>query len=227
MRFILRPSFLFERKGEKKMKRLVFASILGLGLAVALGFGLIPPIEQTASCADCNQQMAQHIKKDFGSFNIECDKLVPDFDYKNLEKCFEDKTYTKIIAKRKPVMNKTRTLFVGEKLGNVFTRQLPRNFWLTGVPLAKKTMTVSFGWEKKQTGFNLREGVTATICAVDKDGKYTSLGTISWDSHEDFDSEGKELKVTDVAGKFLQIEVGVSSNRPLPNKFKYTLEIKN
>src|SRR5688572_33255343 len=56
------------------MKKLATTSIIGLILAIALGFGFIPAAEQKAFCAECETSNSVGIATIFTEFAKECEK---------------------------------------------------------------------------------------------------------------------------------------------------------
>jgi hypothetical protein len=78
------------------MKKLAITSIIGLILAIALGFGFIPAVEQTASCAECESDNQNGIKKAFESFDAECKKRLAAGEDPQTG-CFTSNIYNKVV----------------------------------------------------------------------------------------------------------------------------------
>lgn len=199
------------------MKKLAFTSIFGLALAIALGFGFIPSMDQSASCADCNNDDATVAKVIYDKFTAECAKLIK--DPKVPEKvCLALNTYNKLLPTLKQLAKDNRfgpgdrILFVGEsQIGNLLAG-VNRTFQ-AGAPSPKNTMKVTVN---KTDGGN---GAIVKICTVDKDGKLARVGTINFP--EDSTTGAKSVDVSGVEGKIVRVEV--ASFGSAVKKFKYTL----
>lgn len=199
------------------MKKLAFTSIIGLAIAIALGFGFIPSLEQSASCADCNNDDATVAKVIYDKFNEECSKLVK--DPKVPEKlCLALNTYNKLLPTLKTLAKDNRfgpgdrILFVGESQNGNLVAGINRTFQ-AGAPSPKNTMKVTVN---KTDGGN---GAIVKVCTVDKDGKLARVGTINFP--EDKTTGAKSVDVSGVEGKIVRVEV--ASFGGAAKKFQYTL----
>jgi hypothetical protein len=204
------------------MKRLALTSIFGLAIVAVLGFGLIPSLEQKASCAECdtNNLGVSEAKKVFDSFSEECGKKVDGGD-KETFKCFAVNIYNQLIPIMKTFAKDNRfgpgdrILFIGEtQRGNLFVGA-DRAFQ-SGAPMAKDSLTVTVD---KLRGLN---GATVKICTVDDKGVIKKVGQI--DFAQDLPPEKKSLTVTGVQGKIVRVLVA-SFGGALAN-FKYDLITK-
>jgi len=84
-----------KNKEHKKMKKLAITSIIGLALAIALGFGFIPAVEQTASCAECESDNSSGIRKAFEEFDVQCRVQINVSN--DDERCLVPSVYNKIV----------------------------------------------------------------------------------------------------------------------------------
>lgn len=199
------------------MKRLLVSSVLGLALVAALGFGFIPSMEQSASCADCNSEDASVAKKIYDKFVEECGKLIPNPSVPE-KVCLALDKYNKILPTLKAFAKDNRfgpgdrILFVGEAQNGNLVAGANRTFQ-AGAPSPKNTMKVTVN---KTNGNN---GAIVKICAIDKDGKLSRVGTINF--AEDGSTGAKSADVTGIEGKIIRVEVA-SFGGALKN-FKYTL----
>jgi hypothetical protein len=200
------------------MKRFLVTSILGLSLAAVYGFGLIPALEQSAACADCEAGNLPGIKKAFEAFDAECKKQLEAGEDQR-KGCFVSNTYNKILPVMKNLAKDNRfgpgdrILFIGESQNGNLVAGANRTF-VSGAPSAKNNLTVEVN---KTNGEN---GAIIRVCAVDKDGKVTRVGSFRFEEKE---KDGpKSVTVNGVEGKIIQIEVG-SFGGALRN-FKYTLK---
>ncbi len=199
------------------MKRLVFTSILGLALAAALGFGFIPSMEQSASCADCQADNLPAAKKAFEAFDEQCKKQLADSKEQS-KGCFVSNVFNKILPVLKGLAKDNRfgpgdrILFVGETQNGNLLAGANRTF-LAGAPSPKNTMTVKVN---KTDGGN---GAIVKICAIDKDQKVTRVGTINFE--EKNETGEKSANITGIEGKIIQIEI--ASFGSVAKKFKYSL----
>lgn len=199
------------------MKKPAITSIIGLILAIALGFGFIPGAEQTASCAECESDNLPGIRKSFESFDAECKKqLAAGEDQK--KGCFVSNTYNKIL----PIMKAfgkdnrfgpgDRILFVGETQNGNLLAGANRGFQ-AGIPSDKDSMTVDLN---KIDGGN---GALVKICAVDASGNQTRIGTINFP--ENNTTGKKSATVAGIKGKIVRIDI--HSFGSVAKKFQYTL----
>jgi hypothetical protein len=200
------------------MKKLAITSIFGLVLAIALGFGFIPSMDQSAACADCETDNAAGIKKAFLAFDEECKKqLTAGEDQKG--GCFVSNIYNKIlpivsaIGKDNRFGPGDRLLLVGQPQNGSLLAGTNRSFQ-TVAPLDKDSLTVEVN---KTDGGN---GALIKICAVDEDGKTTRVGTIRFE--EDNETGKKQAVVTGTKGKIVRVDF--NSFGGALKKFKYTLK---
>ncbi len=200
------------------MKKLAITTITGLILAIALGFGFVPAVEQTASCADCNNEDATAAKVIYEKFTEECAKLLK--DPKVPEKvCLAINTYNKLLPTLKALAKDNRfgpgdrILFVGEAQNGNLLAGVNRTFQ-AGAPSPKNTMKVTVN---KTDGGN---GAIVKICAIDKDGKLSRVGTINF--AEDQSTGAKSADITGIEGKIVRVEV--ASFGSAVRKFTYTLK---
>jgi hypothetical protein len=199
------------------MKRLVVTSVLSLVLAAAYGLGFIPSLEQSASCADCNSEDASVAKKIYDKFNEECNKLVPNTAVPE-KVCIALDKYNKILPTLKAFAKDNRfgpgdrILFVGEAQNGNLIAGANRTFQ-AGAPSPKNTMKVTVN---KTDGKN---GAIVKICAVDKDGNLSRVGTINFP--EDDSTGPKSADVSGIEGKIVRVEVASSGG--VTKNFKYTL----
>lgn len=202
------------------MKRLVISSILGLALIAALGFGFIPSLEQSASCADCNNDDKTVAMKIYEKFTEECKKLVPEATTPAKQKaCFVVNTYNKLLPTLKQLAKDNRfgpgerILFVGESQNGNLIAGTNRTFQ-AGAPSPKNTMKVTVN---KTDGGN---GALVKICSIGTDGKITPHGSLKFD--ENNTTGPKSLDVSGLEGRIIRIEV--ASFGGATKKFKYTLQ---
>jgi hypothetical protein len=201
------------------MKKLLVSSILGLALVAALGFGFIPSMEQSASCADCNSDDKTVAMKIYEKFTEECTKLIPDATTPAKQKaCYVVNTYNKLLPKLKALAKDNRfgpgdrILFVGESQNGNLLAGANRTFQ-AGAPSPKNTMKVTVN---KTDGAN---GALVKICSIGADGKITPHGNIKFD--ENNNTGAKSLDVSGLEGRIVRIEV--ASFGKAVAKFKYTL----
>lgn len=199
------------------MKKLAIASIFGLAFAIALGFGFIPGMEQSASCAECESDNLPGIKKAFESFDAECKKqLTAGEDQK--KGCFVSNVYNKLL----PIMTALskdnrfgpgdRILLVGQTQNGNLLAGANRGFQ-TVAPLDKDSLTVKIN---KTDGGN---GAIVKICAVDEKGVQTRVGTLNF--AENNETGEKSVTVNGVQGKIVRVDI--HSFGGVAKKFKYTL----
>lgn len=200
------------------MKRLLVTSVLGLVMAAVYGFGLIPSLEQSAACADCEADNLPVIRKAFDAFDAECKKQLAAGDDQR-KGCFVSNVYNKILPVMKNLAKDNRfgpgdrILFIGESQNGNLVAGANRTF-VAGAPSAKNSLTVEVN---KTNGEN---GAIIRVCAVDKDGKATRVGSFRFEEKE---KDGpKSVTVNGIEGKIIQVEVG-SFGRAVAN-FKYTLK---
>ncbi len=199
------------------MNKLLVSTILGVALMAALGFGLIPSLEQSASCADCNSEDASVAKKIYDKFSEECAKLVPNPAVPE-KVCIALDKYNKILPTLKAFAKDNRfgpgdrILFVGESQNGNLIAGANRTFQ-AGAPSPKNTMKVTVN---KTDGGN---GALVKVCAIDSAGKITSLGSIRFE--ENNDTGAKSVDVTGLEGKIVRVEV--ASFGSAVRKFQYTL----
>lgn len=201
------------------MKRLVTTSVIGLILAIALGFGLVPAAEQTAFCAECETSNSNGIGTIFAEFAKECEKRTAE-GKRELAVCFGKDYYPLIL----PVMvalgrdNRfgpgDRILLIGQTQNGSLVAGANRTF-NTIAPLNKPSLTVTVN---KTDGKN---GAIVKICTVDEKGVQKRVGTINFP--EDSDITGsKSVTVTGTEGKVVVVEV--ASFGSAVRKFAYTVK---
>lgn len=199
------------------MKKLAITSFFGLAFAIATGFGFIPSLEQSASCADCNNDDATVAKKIYDKFTEECAKLIP--NPKIPEKvCIAVQTYNKLLPTLKQLAKDNRfgpgdrILFPGEAQNGLLVAGINRTFQ-AGAPSPKNTMKVTVN---KTDGGN---GALVKVCAIDINGTITKLGSMKFE--EDNKTGAKSIDVSGLEGKIVRVEV--ASFGGALKKFKYTL----
>jgi hypothetical protein len=200
------------------MKKLAITSIFGLALAITFGFGFIPSMEQKAACADCDTDNLPQVQSIFTSFAAECAKLIAD-GKEQPKKCLVANVYNKLVATMK-IFSKDnrfgpgdRILFVGESQNGNLVAGANRTFQ-SGAPMPKDTLTVEVN---KTDG---RSGAIIKICAIDKDGNVSRVGTLNFAENNDTGSQS--TVVTGVEGKVIRIQV--ASFGGLSKMFKYVLK---
>lgn len=200
------------------MKKLAITSIIGLILAVALGFGFIPQAEQTASCAECSSDNLPGVKKAFEAFDEQCKKQLDD-GAKQTKGCFVSNVYNKILPVMKALSKDNRfgpgdrILFVGESQNGNLLAGANRGFQ-SGAPLDKNSLTVEV--DKKDGG----NGAIVQICAADENGTLKRVGTIRFE--ENNETGKKTATVTGVQGKIVRVDI--HSFGGVTKKFQYTLK---
>jgi hypothetical protein len=199
------------------MKKVLFVSITGLAIAIALGFGFVPSLEQSASCADCNNDDTTAAKLIYEKFTAECSKVVG--DTKVPEKvCLAVNTYNKLLPTLKQLAKDNRfgpgdrILFVGESQNGNLLAGTNRTFQ-AGAPSPKNTMKVTVN---KTDGGN---GAIVKICTIEKDGRLARVGTLNF--AEDKSTGPKSVDVSGVEGKIVRVEV--ASFGSAVKRFQYTL----
>ncbi len=200
------------------MKRLVVTSILGLGLAIALGFGFIPSLEQSAACADCEANNLPAARKAFDAFDAECKKQLAAGDDQK-KACFVSNVFNKILPVLKNLAKDNRfgpgdrILFIGESQNGNLVAGANRTF-LAGAPSPKDSLKVEI---TKTNGDN---GGFIRVCSIDSAGTIKSVGTAKFEEKE---ADGtKTINVTGNEGKIIQIEI--ASFGGIAKNFKYPLK---
>ena len=200
------------------MKKLAITSIIGLALAIALGFGFIPAIEQTASCAECAADDVNTIREIFKAFDDECKKLTGASVVDRLA-CLQTQPYNTILQKMRLFSKDNRfgpgdrILFVGESQNGNLLAGANRTFE-SGILLDKDSLNVTVN---KTDG---RNGAIVKICTSDDNGALKRVGTINF--AEDNNTGAKSATVTGVKGKVVRISV--ESFGGVAKTFKYTLK---
>lgn len=200
------------------MKKLVITSIFGLATAIALGFGFIPSMDQSASCAECESDNLPGIKKTFEAFDEQCKKQLAD-GKEQRKACFVSNTYNKILPVMKALGKDNRfgpgdrILFVGETQNGNLVAGANRGFQ-TGAPVDKDSVKIELN---KLDGGN---GAIVKICTVDESGTMKRVGTINFE--ENNETGVKNATVTGVQGKILRVDI--HSFGGVAKKFKYTLK---
>lgn len=198
------------------MKKLLFTSVLGLGLALAIGLGF----EQTAACADCEAGNLPGAKKAFEAFDENCKKQLEDGKKDEQRKaCFVSNVYNKILPVMKNLAKDNRfgpgdrILFIGESQNGNLVAGANRTF-IAPAPSSKNNLKVEI------TKTNGENGGFIRVCTIDDKGVIKSVGTAKFD--EKAPDGTKTIDVTGIEGKIIQIEVA-SFGGVLKN-FKYTLK---
>lgn len=200
------------------MKKLAITSIIGLALAIALGFGFIPKLEQTASCAECAADDINTIREIFKAFDEECKKVTGLADR---AACLQISAYNSVLSKMKLFSKDNRfgpgdrILFVGTSQNGNLLAGTNRTFD-SGIPLDKDSLTVELN---KTDG---RNGAIIKICTADENGTLKRVGTINF--AEDNNTGLKSATVTGVKGKVVRISV--ESFGGVAKTFKYTLKTR-
>jgi hypothetical protein len=181
------------------MKKLLTTSIIGLGLAIALGFGFIPSLEQSAACADCESDNLPGIKKAFAAFDENCKKQLAD-GKDQTKGCFTSNVYNKVVPILKALSKDNRfgegarVLLVGETQDGNLLAGANRGFQ-TVAPLDKDSLTIELN---KIDGGN---GALVKICTVDAQGVTKRVGTLNFE--ENNETGAKKTTVTGVQGKIV------------------------
>ena len=199
------------------MKKLAMTSIIGLALAIALGFGFIPATEQKASCAECDPDNINTVREIFKAFDEACKKANGGQGLDRVN-CFVISLYSPVLQQMKVFSRDNRfgpgdrILFVGESQNCLLIAGANRTFQ-SGIVLDKDSLTVTVN---KTDG---RSGAIVKICTADENGTLKRVGTLNF--AEDNNTGSKSTTVTGVKGKVVRISVesfgGVAKN------FKYTL----
>lgn len=202
------------------MKKTAMTSIFGLALAITFGFGFIPALDQSASCAECETDNLPGIQKAFAAFDENCKKqLAAGEDQKKA--CFVSNTYSKILSVMKALGKDNRfgpgdrILLVGETQSGNLIAGANRAFQ-TVAPVDKDSLTIELD---KLDGGN---GALVKICSVDENGTVKRVGTINF-AEKNETGEGKAT-ITGVQGKIIRVDV--ASFGSAVKKFKYTLSAK-
>ncbi len=200
------------------MKKFAITSIFGLAFAIAVGFGFIPSLEQSAACADCESDNLPGIKKAFQDFDAECKKQIAAGEDPK-KRCFVSNVYNKII----PILNALsrdnrfgpgeRILLVGQTQNGNLLAGANRGFQ-TLAPSDKDSLTIDLN---KVDGGN---GALVKICTVDENGTTTRVGTIRFE--ENNQTGPQQATVSGTKGKIVRIDV--HSFGGALKKFKYTLK---
>lgn len=203
------------------MKKLLATSIFGLAFAIALGFGLLPGMEQSASCAECESDNLPGIKKAFDSFDAECKKqLTAGEDQK--KGCFVSNVYNKLLPIMKALSKDNRfgpgdrILLVGETQRGNLLAGANRGFQSVA-PLDKDSLNIKLN---KVEGGN---GALVKICTVDENGVMNRVGTLNFE--EKNETTEKTVNVSGVKGKIVRIDI--HSFGGALKKFQYTLTTSN
>jgi len=200
------------------MKKLLTTAITGLALTFALGFGLIPALDRSASCADCESDNLPGIKKAFEAFDENCKKQLAAGETSK-KACFASNVYNKIVPILKALSKDNRfgegarILLVGETQNGNLLAGANRGFQ-TLAPLDKDSLTVELN---KIDGGN---GALVKICTVDENGVTKRVGTLNFE--ENNETGAKKATVTGVQGKIVRVDI--SSFGSAIKKFKYTVK---
>lgn len=200
------------------MKKLVITSIFGLAMAIALGFGFIPAMDQSASCAECESDNLPGIKKAFEAFDELCKKQLAD-GKEQRKACFVSNTYNKILPTMKALGKDNRfgpgdrIFLIGETQNGNLVAGTNRGFQ-TVAPLDKDSLKIDVN---KLDGGN---GALVKICTVEEDGTVKRVGTIRFEENQD--TGVKSATVTGVQGKIVRVDF--NSFGGALKKFKYTLK---
>jgi hypothetical protein len=191
------------------MKKLLVVSVLGLALVIALGFGFIPSLEQTAYCQGCSSEGIATVRNIFQEFRGECAIIA---DSSKFYECFEEKNiYPKLVKKMKGFADagkfgpRNRIIFPDK---NGATQKDTINgkeshIYLSGTPLGRTRYALAY----KVENLARTDKVEFIICTVDIAGQQTLVKTIKWDGNDT--SIKNETFVIDTLDIF-QIEVKAS-----------------
>lgn len=199
------------------MKKLAMTSIFGLALAIALGFGFIPSMDQSASCAECESDNLPGIKKAFTAFDENCKKQLADGNEQR-KACFVPNVYNKLLPVLKALSKDNRfgpgdrILLVGETQNGNLIAGANRGFQ-TVAPVDKDTMTVKLN---KIDGGN---GALVKICTVDENGNMKRVGTINF--AENNETGEKTATLSGIQGKIVRVDI--HSFGGVVKKFQYKL----
>ncbi len=203
------------------MKKLAMTSIIGLALAIALGFGFVPAAEQTASCAECDADDINTVRETFKAFDELCKSFNVSSESGPFARtiCFPPAIFNQILPKMKLFSKDNRfgpgdrILFVGELQNGNLLAGTNRTFQ-SGIPLDKDSLSVTVN---KTDG---RNGAIVKICAADENGTLKRVGTLNF--AEDNNTGSKSTTVTGVKGKVVRISI--ESFGGAAKTFKYTLK---
>jgi hypothetical protein len=200
------------------MKKLIVTSVFGLALAIGLGFGFIPSMDQSASCAECESDNLPGVKKAFETFDALCQKEL-EGEEKPRKACFVSNIYNKILPQMKSLGKDNRfgpgdrLLLVGESQNGNLLAGANRGFQ-TVAPVAKDSLTIEL---TKTDGGN---GALVRICTVEDDGKTIKrVGTINF--AEKNENGTQKAIITGIQGKVVRVDI--ASFGSAVKKFKYTL----
>lgn len=199
------------------MKKLAITSIFGVAFAIALGFGFVPSMEQSASCADCESDNLPGIKKAFEAFDKECKKQLAAGEDQR-KGCFTSNIYNKVLPIMKALGKDNRfgpgdrILLIGETQNGNLIAGANRGFQ-TAAPVDKDSVTV------KLTKIDGGNGALVKICTVDEAGTTKRVGTINF--AEDNQTGEKTATLSGVQGKIIRVDI--SSFGGVVKKFQYKL----
>ncbi len=202
------------------MKKIIVTSVFGLALAIGLGFGFIPSMEQSASCAECESDNLPGIKKAFEAFDELCKKQLAD-DKEQRKACFVSNVYNKILPTMKSLGKDNRfgpgdrLLLVGESQNGNLLAGANRGFQ-TVAPVDKDSLTIEL---TKTDGGN---GAIVKICTIDENGTEKRVGTINF--AEKNENGTQKATITGTQGKIVRVDI--ASFGSAVKKFKYTLITK-
>jgi hypothetical protein len=200
------------------MKKIVITSLFGLAFAIAIGFGFVPSMEQSASCAECESDNLPNIKKAFDAFDAECKKQLTAGEDQR-KGCFASNVYNKVLPIMKGLGKDNRfgpgdrILLVGETQNGNLLAGANRAFQ-TVAPLDKDSLTIELN---KLDGGN---GAIVKICTVDDKGNLKRVGTLNFE--ENNETGAKKVTVNGTQGKIVRLDV--ASFGSAIKKFKYTLK---
>lgn len=199
------------------MKKLAMTSIFGLFLAIALGFGFVPSLDQSASCAECDSDNLPGVKKAFAAFDEACKKQLADGEDQR-KGCFASNIYNKILPTMKALGKDNRfgpgdrILLIGEAQNGNLLAGANRTFQ-TAAPHDKDSLTVEI---KKTDGGN---GALVKVCTIDDKGNLKREDAVSFP--EDNSTDTKTMQISNVKGKIVLVQVASSGSAI--KKFTYKL----
>jgi hypothetical protein len=194
---------------EHIVEKFAIRSLFGFVIAVCIAFGLLPAIEQTASCAECESDNLSGIKKAFQAFDEQCAKQLA----VERNACFASNTYNKILPIMKALGKNdrfgpsSRILVVGESQAGNLVAGATRGYQ-TAAPLDKDSVTVKFTADG---------GSLVKICSVSEDGSMKRVGTISL-AEKDEGGE-KTAAISGIRGKIIRIDIASGAGKKLQYKF--------
>jgi hypothetical protein len=200
------------------MKKIVITSLFGLAFAIALGFGFVPSMEQSASCAECDADNLPTVKKSFDAFDTECKKQLAAGDDQR-KGCFASNIYNKVLPIMKALSKDNRfgpgdrILFIGETQNGNLIAGANRDFQ-SGAPTDKDSLTIEIN---KLDGGN---GALVKICTVDEKGTLKRVGSLKFE--ENNETGPQKVTVNGTQGKIVRVDI--SSFGSAIKKFKYTLK---